>query len=259
MKSNNKVKKSIEVVSKIEKWYLKNFKKIDPMTERIVRFYTYSNQQGQDFEFECPTYKYDIIDCLYDEFVKVSQEVGKKIQTQFGGGVPGKYYYDVKIVLSDSEFWFYGWEILKTDNPRCLFGNPMVRKNCSYITNQNSRLMIDGYYLSGNYKSFAGVLSELIGKTIVVHSKYDAKALLRILKFFGVGTVKVADSMYYNNPNKRCYFSRNAYSYRLAREGGQTVIRLIPKNELAVAWWEVLDIDEFIVKRSLRARLRDWR
>lgn len=265
--SRNRIPWHLRAVSKVERWVLRNIYKLDPTSERIIRFYTYNDENGEDFDFKCPNYTYDIMSYIYDDFVEICHEIGGELQRQYG--ITGRYFYDVKVTLMyercgnpfDGYDWDvdYSWVILKTDNPRCVLGNPNMRKDCYYLNNFNSKLVIEGYTLSGNYKKFVDVMSDLIGKTLIVHSTADAKALLRILKFLGVSTVQIAGNPYYNNPDRRGFFSRNTYGYQLNRIDEQTVVCAVPKRELPVSVCEVLDIDEFIIKRSLKAQLRDRR
>lgn len=263
--SHNRIPWHLRAISKVESWVLSNIYKLDTTSERIIRFYTYNDEKGEEFDFKCPNYTYDIMSCLYDDFVEVSHEIGEILQEQYG--VVGRYFYDVKVSLTyercgnpfDGYDWDmnYSWNILKTDNPRCVLGNPNIRKDCYYLNNFNSKLVIEGYTLSGNYKKLADILSDLVSKTIIVHSKSDAKAVLRIMKFLGVQQVSMGGKYYYNNPDSRAHFSKYRYGYQLDRIDGETVMCIIPRCDVPVTSQEVLDIDEFIVKRSLKARLRD--
>ncbi len=265
--SRNRIPWHLRTIGNVEKWMLKNIYNLDPTSERIIRFYTYNDEQGEDFDFKCPNYTYDLTSCLYDDFCETCNTVGKYIQEHFG--VTGRYFYDVKVGLEYERIgspvmgyeWNmnFDWEILDTDNPRCVLGNPSKRRDCYYLSNFNSKLTIDGYTLSGNYRKFSDVLSDLVSKTIIVHSKSDAKAILRIMKFLGVSSVQIGNKEHYNNPEIRGFFSRNTFGYQLDRIEDQTVICAIPKRHLPVDTEFILDIDEFIVKRSLKARLRDGR
>ena len=261
--SGNRVPWHLKAVSHVEKWVLKHLYNLNPESDRIVRFYTYNLQGTTTFDFKCPNYNYDTISCIYDDFIKVSHEIGTKICEIYG--ISGNYFYDVKISLiyeKHEKFGWtanYHWEILRTNNPRCVQGNPKDRKDCSYLVNKNSKLTIDGYTLNGIYKEFVDVLNDLVNKTIIVHSKSDAKSLLRVMKFLGVKSVVIGNKRYYNNPNTRGWFSKYTFGYRVGVEDGRTTLYAIRKRDLPTDTRNLLDIDEFIVKRSFRAIMRDRR
>ncbi len=262
--SRNRVPWHLRMVGNVERWMLENIYKLDPTAERIVRFYTYNDEKGEDYDFKCPNYTYDLMSCLYDDFVEVAHEIGKIIQTSYG--IAGRYYYDVKITLIyekvgnplDGEEWDmrYTWKILGTDNPRCVAGNPFRRKDCYYLNNFNSKLTIEGYTLSGNYRELADVLNDLVNKTIIIHSTQDARALFRIMKFLGVKTVMFGNNSHYNSV-RRALFNKTTFSYRLDRIDNCTTLMAVRRRDLSVSPQEVLDIDEFIVRRSIKARLKD--
>lgn len=259
--SHNRISLPLRAISWAEKWFLQNVYGIDPASERIVRFYTYNDEEGTDFEFEVPSYKFDLTNCLYDSFVEVATEIGKALMEQFG--VVGRYFYDVKVSLSYQKedqkyvknFWY---EVLKTDNPRCVYGNPTHRKDCDYLNSPyKSKVTISGYTLSGNYKRLVDVLGDLATKTIIVHSKADAKAVLRIARFLGVDIISKGGAYYKNNPDKRALFSKRTFGYALGRENNQTIMYIVHKSQMPINPNDLLDIDELIVKRSLRARIMD--
>lgn len=258
----------VKARAKMETWYLRKFRKLDTSCERIVRFYTYNDEQGKDFEFKCPQYAYDQFSGLYDDTVEVCSEIGQQLQN-FYGDISGRYFYDIKVSLTylktispfnGIEEWenSYSCEIMNTDNPKCWMGNPKRRRDCRYLTSKASRLTIEGYHLNGRYTRMSEVLSDLVNKVIIVHSVRDARAVLRMLKFLGVHTIKVT-KYHYNNPNKYGAFSRNIFGYGICRENGETIAVVMPRSDLPVAPDQILDIDELIVKRDLKARLRDWR
>lgn len=259
--SHNHISLPLRVISWAEKWFLQNVYGIDPASERIIRFYTYNDEDGTDFEFEVPSYKFDLANCLYDSFVEVATEIGKSLMEQFG--IVGRYFYDVKVSLSYQKenqkyvknFWY---EVLKTDNPRCVYGNPTHRKDCDYLNSPyKSKVTISGYTLSGNYKRLVDVLGDLATKTIIVHSKADAKAVLRIARFLGVDIISKGGAYYKNNPDKYALFSKRTFGYALGRENNQTVMYIVHKSQMPINPNDLLDIDELIVKRSLRARIMD--
>lgn len=253
--SRNRIGWHLRAASSVERWWLKSIKGIDPASERTIRFYTQGNNK---YEFKCSNYTYDLTSGLYDDFLEAAIEVGQYLQEHFG--VDGEYFYDVKVTLSYEKFSVsHTWEVIKTDNPRCALGNHKYRKDCRYLGNFNSKLVIEGYSLSGNYRRFADVLSDLVSKTIIVHSKSDAKALLRIMKFLGVQQVQIGNNQYYNSPDRRAYFSKLRYGYQLNIVDGETTICVVPQRNLPVESYEIIDIDEFIVKRSIKSRLRDRR
>lgn len=254
--SRNRIGWHLRAISTAEKWLLKTFTGIDPTSERVVRIYTYNDEKGQSYDFKCPNYTYDLTSGLYDDFLEAANKVGQHLQEHFG--VVGRYFYDVKISLCyyDGKVTHI-WKVLKTDNPRCMLGNPHFRKDCYYLNNFNSKLVIEGYHLSGKYKRFVDVLGDLVSKTIIVHSTADAKALLRILKFLGITQVNIGDSYYYNNPDRRAYFCRIAYGYQVKRMYDQTVVSVQHRDEMTTFSEDVIDIDEFIVKRDFKAKLRD--
>ena len=270
--SRNRISWHLQAISWAEKWILKNIQGLDPASDRIIRFYTYNDEEGQDFEYEVPNYKFDLTSCLYDDFIKTSNEIGQMLQKNYG--IKGRYFYDIKVSLEYTKIndqlynaadgvqytLNYTWEILKTDNPRCIFGNPTYRKDCDYLKSAFSpKLMIEGYTLSGNYRKFVDILSDLFSKTIIVHSKADVKALMRIMKFLGVNHVMKGGKFYPNNPNKRAFFSKYVYGYQLGRVNGQTIICAVQSMELPAHPDDILDIDELIVKRTLKSKLRDMR
>lgn len=259
--SHNRISLPLRVISWAEKWIMQNVYGLDPMTERIVRFYTYNDEEGADFEFEVPSYKFDLTSCLYDGFVETATEIGKALLEQFG--VAGRYFYDVKVSLSYQKenqkyvrnFWY---KVLKTDNPRCIYGNPAHRKDCDYLSSPNkSKVTISGYTLSGNYKRLVDVLGDLATKTIIVHSKADAKAVLRIARFLGVDIVSKGGAYYRNNPDKRAIFNKSTFGYALGRKNDQTIMYIVHKSQMPINSNDLLDIDELIIKRSWRARLLD--
>lgn len=258
----------LRIKSRLQRWYLRSIKKLDPYAERIIRFYTYNDDDGEEYDFKCPQYAFDLTSCLYDDFVEACHEIGESIQKHYG--VVGKYFYDVKVTLSYSQVgnpldgieWEmdWDWKILKTDNPRCTAGNSRLRKDCEYLGNYDSRLMIEGYSLSGDYKRFADVLSALTSKVVVMHSVSDSRAFLRIMKFLGVTTVYTGTIAHYNAPVRYGKFNRSAVAYYLDRIDDTTSVCTMRKCALvSVSAENILDIDEFIVKRSLKSRYKDWR
>lgn len=254
--SRNRIGWYLRAVGNVEKWFLKKFRGIDPTSERVIRFYTYNDEQGQDYDFKCPNYTYDLVSGLYDDFLEAAIEIGEYFQDNFG--IAGRYFYDVKVSLNyEDNKATHSWKVIKTDNPRCILGNPAYRKDCYYLNNFNSKLVIEGYFLSGNYKKLIDVLNDLVNKTIIVHSKSDAKALLRIMKFLGVHQVKIGEYYFYNNPDTKAKFSRTASGYQLSRIDEETVMCTVPYRCLPTSTQEVLDIDEFIVRRSFKSKLRD--
>ena len=58
--SHNRISLPLRAISWAEKWFLQNVYGIDPASERIIRFYTYNDEDGTDFEFEVPSYKFDL-------------------------------------------------------------------------------------------------------------------------------------------------------------------------------------------------------
>lgn len=249
----------LTIKSRLEKWWLKNIKKLDPTTERIVEFYTYNDELGKDFDFECPKYTFDLSDSSYNDFIKTCCTIGEYLQKHYG--IVGRYYYKVKITLDYQKV--EGdikpeWKLLKTDNPRCALGNPRCKRDCNYVSNFNSKLVIEGYSLSGNYKQLDDILTDLSKKIVIMHSKYDSRAFLRIVKFLGVNTICIGDYFHYNSPVRYGVFSDNLYSYHLHRTN-KTVSVHTRDNLVLTAPENILDINEFIVKRSLKSKLRDWR
>ena len=91
---------------------------------------------------------------------------------------------------------------------------------------------------------------------MVVHSHADAKAFLRIMKFLGVNHIRMGKARRYNLPAKYGKLTTKFFGYYLVREDSETVICRMPLSYHPTVS-EVLDIDEFIVKRDLKARLRD--
>lgn len=254
----------LRLQSKIQSWWVRNIVGINPNTQRIIRFYTYNDEQGIDFDFKCPHYTYDYNSCLYDDFLEVCENIGETIQSMYG--IPGNYYYDVKVTLEyvreGDPVNGYDWSmkhyynILKTDNPRCVEGKNFIRKDCSYLRNCDSHLTICGYHLSGKYHRMSEVLEDLATKIIVIHSHSDAKAFLRIMKFLGVNHIQMGSHCRYNLPAKYGKLTRRFFGYYLTREDSDTIIHRMPTSYYPTVS-EVLDIDEFIIKRDLRARLRD--
>lgn len=265
--SRNRVAWHLQAISWAEKWIMKNVQGLNPASDRIIRFYTYNDQNGQDFEYEIPCYKFDLTSCLYDDFTKVSNEIGQILLDNFG--VIGRYFYDIKVSLhyiqadhpTKEEYQMeYSWEFIKTDNPRCVFGNPTYRKDCEYLkSTRSSKLVIDGYFLSGKYNRMVDVLNDLANKTLIVHSKSDVKALLRIMKFMGVSYIMKAGKFYRLRNNSKGFFSKQVFSYQMARVNNQTVMCAVHINQLAAHTDDVLDIDELIVKRTWKAKIRDMR
>lgn len=250
--------------SNMEWWYVTKILRINPHSQRIIRFYTYSDVEGADWDFKCPRYAYDWDSCLYDDFLETCGEIGKALYEMYG--VPGNYYYDVKVTLSYSQSGNpsdgYDWEmehsyvILKTDNPRCVEGKTYTRKDCSYLRNYDSHITICGYHLSGKYRKMVNVLEDLSDKIIVIHSHADAKAFLRIMKFLGVNHIRMGKYRRYNLPAKYGKLTNKFFGYYLTREDSETIINRVPMIYHPTVS-EVLDIDEFIVKRDLKARIRD--
>lgn len=254
----------LRLQGKVERWYVSKVKGINPYNQRIIRFYTYNDEQGIDFDFKCPRYTYDYDSCLYDDFLEVCGEIRKAIHDMYG--IPGNYYYDVKVTLEYSQVgnpldgleWTmeHYYDILKTDNPRCVEGKTYTRKDCSYLKNTDSHVTICGYHLNGRYHKFVNVLEDLADKIVVVHSHADAKAFLRIMKFLGVNHIRMGKARRYNLPAKYGKLTTKFFGYYLVREDSETVICRMPLSYHPTVS-EVLDIDEFIVKRDLKARLRD--
>lgn len=255
------------VKANIEKWWLKVIKKLDPLSERVVRIYTYNDETCKIYSFKCPYYTFDRTSYLYDDFSKICHKIGETLQRNYK--ILGKYYYDVKITLnyhtnnliSDTEWdMTYNWEVVKTNNPRCILGNSRHKKDCSYLVNFNSKLTIEGYSLNGDYKQFADVLSDLSDKVIIMHSKYDARAFLRIVKFLGVTTIYLGKKAHYNIPAKYGVFNKIVCGYYLDKVDDSVAVYTIHKNQIVSTNPEnILDINEFIVKRSLKSKLKDWR
>lgn len=258
----------LKKMANLEKWWLRKLYHLNPECERIVRFYTECTDKVADYNFKCTNYTYDLFSCLYDDFVETSCEIGKKLMDLYEG-VYGEYYYDVKISLQyfqsgspiDGYDWDmeYTWEIIETDNPRCVAGSARNRKDCSQFVNKSSSMEIEGYKLNGNYKGLVGLLSDLTGKTVVVHSKSDASAFLRIVKYLGVEYVSINGKQKKNIPSKYGYFSERTFGYQLYMnpQTRQVAVMTVTKNNLPSNCYDLLDIDELIIKRSLKARLRD--
>lgn len=241
---NNKVRKlssnytsaCLQTAIRAKRWFN------NPKSEYIIRFFTCNDEDGMDFDYETP----DNIDLDWNCW-----EIGQDLLKRFG--VTGKYFYDVR-VTQDS------WEIVRTNNPRCTLGNPLHRKDCDYLKGTyNPKLTIEGYTLSGNYFRFREILDDLVNKTIIVHSKSDVKAIMRIVRFLGVNQTLKNKRVHPNNPDKPefCIFSKLTFGYKLKRENGQVFLQAVPKSELPTNTDEILDIDELIIKRSLKAMLRD--
>lgn len=255
----------VKTMANLERWYLNKLYDLNPDCDRIVRFYTFEDCEGRDYFFKCPNYCYDTFSNLYEDFVETSDEIGNRLTELFS--VTGEYYYDVKITLNyfqtgnptDGYDWDmrYDWVVLKTDNPRCVLGSPIHRKNCSYLRNRNSSLEIRGYKLSGNYKKFSDALWDLSTKTIVVHSKTDAKKLLRVLRFLGVTSLDVNGVIKKNLPTKNNHFTRTTFGYGLYRVQNHMVACAIHKDNLPANPQQFLDIDEFIVKQTIKSKIRD--
>lgn len=258
----------LKKMANLEKWWLRKFYHLNPECERIVRFYTECTDKVADYNFKCTNYTYDLFSCLYDDFVETSCEIGKKLMDLYEG-VCGEYYYDVKISLQyfqsgspiDGYDWDmeYTWEIIETNNPRCVAGSARNRKDCSQFVNKSSRMEIEGYKLNGNYKRLVELLSDLTGKTVIVHSKFDASAFLRIVKYLGVEYVSINGKQKKNIPSKCGYFSERTFGYQLYMnpQTRQVAVMTVTKNNLPSNCYDLLDIDELIIKRSLKARLRD--
>lgn len=265
--SRNRVAWHLQAISWAEKWIMKNIQGLNPASDRIIRFYTYNDQDGVDFEYEIPRYKFDLTSCLYDDFTKVSNEIGQMLLNNFG--VAGRYFYDIKVSLHYTQDncsyrqhydMRYTWDFIKTDNPRCVFGNPANRKDCEYLkSDRTPKLVIEGYTLSGKYCKMADVLNDLANKTLVAHSRADVKALMRIMRFMGVSYVMRNGKFYRLKNNTKAYFSRQTFSYQLTRINNQTIMCAVPLNQLTVHPSDILDIDELIVKRTWKAKLRDSR
>lgn len=247
----------------IEKWVLRNVKGINPDNQRVVRFFTYNDEDGIDFDYKCPHYTYDYNSCLYDDFLEVCEEIGQTLHDIYG--VPGNYYYDVKVTLDyvqDADDYDGDWKrthcyvILKTDNPRCVEGRTRDRKDCSHLTDYNSHITISGYSLSGKYRRMVDILEDLSTKIVVVHSHQDARAFLRIMKFLGINHIRMGKHYRYNMPAKYGKLTKSFFGYYLEREDNETIVCRMHRSYCpAVA--EVIDIDEFIVKRTWKARMKD--
>lgn len=254
----------LRVISQIEKWYLNKVRGINPAAQRLIRVYTYNDEDGMNYDYSVPNYTYDLTCGMYDDFLVVADQVSSEIYDKFD--IPGRYFYDVLLSVyydqcdtnrfTVEQRFTYNYKIIKTDNPRCSLGNPKYRKDCSYIIDCDSHITIEGYKLSGKYTNFAQVLQDLATKTIIVHSKSDAKNLLKILKFLGIKHVYIGDRCKYNTPNKVNRFSRNVYGYQLFRQDNHIYVDILRKDLISTLPTDVMDIDEFIVGKSLRARLR---
>lgn len=258
--SHNIVPAHIRAVSKVENWVLKNFYNLDPNTERIIEFYTYNDSDGVEFDFKCPNYKYDLVNCMYGDFVEACHNIGASLLNIYG--IPGRYYYEVKVTLKYTEVngnWnmSYVWEVLETDNPRCGLGKPYDRRDCSYLENTDSKLSIDGYDLSGNYKCLSEVLTSINNKTILVHSTQDAKSLLRVMRFLGVKVVMIDGDSKSNIPTSRAVFNKDTFGYKLKFVDGVPVVYIVGKSEILLTPpSNLMDIDEFIVGKSVQASMR---
>ena len=254
----------LRAFSQVEKWWLDKVRGINPAAERLVRIYTYNDEEGMNYDYKVPNYTYDLSNGLYNDFLMVADEVGSIIFDTYN--IPGRYFYDVLLnvnydqcVTDDFQVeqrFTYGYRIIRTDNPRCSQGNPKYRKDCTYITDWDSHLTIEGYKLSGKYSNLAQVLKDLATKTVIVHSKSDAKALLKILKFLGVNHAYIGNKRRYNTPNQINLFSKYVYGYQLFREDGETLVDILRRDQISTGITDVMDIDELIIGKSLKARLK---
>lgn len=267
-KSRNRISWPILTISKAERWLVKKTKGIDLNTDRVLRFYTYNDMEHQDFEFIVPKYVSDLGTCLYSAFVKAGNVIGKTIRDEFG--IKGAYQYDVQVTIESSEDFLhndsdiiqnnlsFSWRILRTDNPRCVFGDPTVRKDCSYLNQPlESKLTIDGYVLSGNYQEIMDVVSDLATRTVITHSQEDVLALMKITKFLGAVAVSNGPIVYKNEPHRVAHFSPDAFGFRLDKVDGRITLKAIRKEVMNTAPEDVLDIDELIVRRSLSSILKE--
>lgn len=267
-KSRNRISWPILTISKAERWLVKKTKGIDLNTDRVLRFYTYNDMEHQDFEFIVPKYVSDLVTCLYSAFVKAGNVIGKTIRDEFG--IKGAYQYDVQVTIEPSKDFLYNdsdiiqnnlsfsWRILRTDNPRCVFGDPTVRKDCSYLNQPlESKLTIDGYVLSGNYQEIMDVVSDLATRTVITHSQEDVLALMEITKFLGAVAVSNGPIVYKNEPHRVAHFSPGAFGFRLDKVNGRITLKAIRKEVMNTAPEDVLDIDELIVRRSLSSILKE--
>ena len=268
--SHNCISWPIRTMIKAERWLIKKIRGIDLNTDRVLRFYTYNDRNHQDFEFIVPKYVSDLRTCLYSAFVKAGYAVGQIIKDEFG--IKGTYLYDVQVTIESSESFLhnnlgviqnnlsFSWQILRTNNPRCVFGDPTVRKDCSYLNQPlESKLTIEGYRLSGNYQDIMDVVSDLVTRTVITHNQEDVLALMKITKFLGATAVVNGHIVYKNEPHRVACFSPDAFGFRLDKLDGRVVVKTIRKGVMNTAPEDVLDIDELIVRRSLSSILREVR
>lgn len=258
------------IIGAAEMWVLENIKMTDPLSERVIRFCTYNDDTDWNFEYDVPRYAFDDACDVYDEFCEVSEHIGQ-FMLALWSNIRGNYYYDVRVSISYSNpeykddyliyFIKYNWEILETDHPRILCSNAHTRRDCHWmrVPFRYSRLSIEGYDINGQYRRFVDLLCELSNKTILVHSQSDVKALMRVFRYLGVKHLKKNDRFYVNNPYKRAFFSKFTPAYRLERIEGDWVLVALSLFDVPSNTEQVLDIDELIVYRSLKARLRDLR
>lgn len=224
----------------------------DSTTTRVVRFYVKNTQGTHERYFDCPYYlAFDPFIKVYKEFTQqcyaLSTEIAKMMD------VPGDYWYDIRLSINNQ-----GWTILKTNNPRCIWGDPIQRKDCSAFAKPVSYIHIFGYGLNSKYKNFLGILSDFGHKTIIVHNRRDMVALFKVMKFVGVSQIERFNKVYPNTP-KTWRTLRTDYGYHFGLCNGKLTAFAEPlRNHISSNPDYLMDIDEFIVKRSVKSRILDF-
>ncbi len=102
------------------------------------------------------------------------------------------------------------------------------------------------------------LLENMINNVVLVHSKLDAKAFLKISKFLGVKIIVFKDRTYTNVPTKSNHFSNQYFGYHIINHNGKAAVEIVNADVIRSGCYSLLDIDEFIVKRSVKARLQDF-
>lgn len=230
----------------------------NPTQERVVRFFTKTSERTQEHYFDCPCYYLDTLSAsdgrnVFREFIKCCYKISRSLNEMFP--TYGEYWYDIAVTLNKQDD-SYNWTILKSNNPRCVFGNLRCHKNCEALVHTYSHIEISGHALNGKFKSFAGLISSINHRAIVLHNRRDMIALFKVFRFIGATQIMSGGRIFSNTPTtwKNLKFNYGCY---LDMCNGQLTAVVLNRINLPTNPHYLMDIDEIIIKRSVKAQLSD--
>ena len=232
--------------------------KRNPVQERVVRFFTNTSKTVYEHYFDCPRYYLDTLSegkryYVFQSFIKACYKISSKLPKIFP--TYGEYWYDIAVTLNKQD-GSYNWTILKSNNPRCVFGDLNQSKNCKALTHPCSQIEISGHSLNGKYKKFVDLLSALSHRVVILHHRRDMIALFKVLKFIGITQISYGGRIFPNTPTtwKNLGFT---HGYYIDSYNGQLTAISLNRTNLPTNPQSLIDIGEIIIKRNARAYLSD--